>query len=52
MIDKTRDGPLTWILTYILDPEDLVHDKIPYVGYLDDQYILKTGLYLFHRKAR
>ena len=44
---KKKPTPLLQaILTYALDPEDIIHDKFPYSGWLDDCYVLEFGLSL------
>lgn len=43
--DRTNEI-LIWTLTYLLDPQDLVRDNMPYLGYLDDYYVIKAGLML------
>lgn len=37
---------LRWLLTYLLDPEDLFFDRVPYLGLMDDYYVLHTGFKL------
>jgi uncharacterized membrane protein YkvA (DUF1232 family) len=40
--EKSKNDVLMWALTYIFDPEDLINDQTPYIGYLDDLFVLEA----------
>jgi uncharacterized membrane protein YkvA (DUF1232 family) len=33
-------------MTYVLDPEDVIKDAMPYVGGMDDYFVTAAGLKL------
>jgi len=39
---KSKNPTAQLVLTYILDPEDLLDDHVKYLGYIDDLYVLKA----------
>lgn len=40
------DEVLGWALTFVLDPEDMINDAMPYIGYLDDLFVLEKAFAL------
>ena len=43
---NNKNTLLLWALTYVLDPVDLINDKILYFGFLDDMLVMDSAMYL------
>lgn len=42
--DPDRKEIAQWALTYLFDEEDLIHDDIPGIGYVDDLVVLDYAI--------